>query len=60
MLRPPPALVLNTINNGCLQKPPTTKDPQNCLGLGTMPAAIIQGQPANQVAQFVGKVAGKE
>ena len=60
VLRPPPALVLNTINNGCLQKPPTTKDPQNCLGQGTMPAAIIQGQPANQVAQFVGKVAGKE
>jgi mono/diheme cytochrome c family protein len=60
VLKPPAALVLNTINNGCLQKPSTTKDPQNCLGQGTMPADIIQGQQATQVAQFVGKVAGKE
>jgi mono/diheme cytochrome c family protein len=60
VLKPPAALVLNTINNGCLQKPRTTKDPENCLGQGTMPADIIQGQPANKVAQFVGKVAGKE
>jgi len=59
-LKPPASLVLRTINNGCLQKPPSTSDPQNCLGQGTMPADIIQGKEAQQVAQFVGKVAGKE
>lgn len=60
VLKPPASLVLSTINNGCLQKPPTTKDPQNCLGQGTMPATIIQGTEARNVAQFVGRVAGKE
>ena len=59
-LKPPASLVLRTINNGCLQKPPSTSDPQNCLGQGTMPAQIIQGKDAEDVAQFVGKVAGKE
>jgi mono/diheme cytochrome c family protein len=60
VLKPPASLVLRTINNGCLQKPPSTSDPQNCLGQGTMPAQIIQGKDAEEVAQFVGKVAGKE
>jgi len=60
VLKPPASLVLRTINNGCLQKPPSTSDPQNCLGQGTMPAQIIQGKDAEDVAQFVGKVAGKE
>jgi mono/diheme cytochrome c family protein len=59
-LKPPASLVLRTINNGCLQKPPSTSDPQNCLGQGTMPAQIIQGKDAEDVAQFVGRVAGKE
>jgi mono/diheme cytochrome c family protein len=59
-LKPPASLVLRTINNGCLQKPPSTNDPQNCLGQGTMPAQIVQGKEAQEVAQFVGKVAGKE
>jgi mono/diheme cytochrome c family protein len=59
-LRPPASLVLRTIQQGCLQKPPSTNDPQNCLGQGTMPADIIQGKDAEDVAQFVGKVAGKE
>jgi hypothetical protein len=30
------------------------------LGAGTMPANIIQGQQAQDVAQFVAKVAGNE
>jgi mono/diheme cytochrome c family protein len=60
MLKPPASLVLRTIQNGCLQKPPSTNDPQNCLGEGTMPADILQGKQAMDVAQFVGKVAGKE
>jgi mono/diheme cytochrome c family protein len=59
-LKPPASLVLRTINNGCLQKPASTSDPQNCLGQGTMPAQIIQGKEAEEVAQFVGKVAGNE
>ena len=59
-LKPPASLVLRTINNGCLQKPASTSDPQNCLGQGTMPAQILQGKEAEEVAQFVGKVAGKE
>ena len=59
-LKPPASLVLRTINNGCLQKPSSTSDPQNCLGLGTMPAQIVQGKDAQDIAQFVGKVAGKE
>jgi mono/diheme cytochrome c family protein len=58
-LQPPTQLVLNTINNGCLQNPPP-KSNQSCLGQGTMPANIVSGQQAQEVAQFVGKVAGKE
>ena len=60
VLKPPTALVLHTINNGCLQKPASTNSPENCLGQGTMPADILQGKQATEVAQFVGKVAGKE
>jgi sulfite dehydrogenase len=60
VLKPPASLVLRTINNGCLQKPPSTSDPQNCLGQGTMPASILQGKQAAEVAAFVGKVAGNE
>jgi mono/diheme cytochrome c family protein len=59
-LKPPASLVLRTINNGCLQKPASTSDPQNCLGQGTMPAQIVQGKDAQDVAQFVGRVAGRE
>ena len=59
-LKPPASLVLHTIHNGCLQKPAVHERPQNCLGQGTMPAEIVQGQEAQDVAQFVGKVAGKE
>jgi mono/diheme cytochrome c family protein len=58
-LQPPTQLVLNTINNGCVQNPPP-KSNQSCLGQGTMPANIVSGQQAQEVAQFVGKVAGKE
>jgi cytochrome c553 len=58
-LQPPYTLVLNTINNGCLQNPPPGSS-ETCLGFGTMPAGIVQGQQAQQVAQFVAKVAGKE
>jgi mono/diheme cytochrome c family protein len=59
-LKPPKSLVLQTINNGCLQKPATTNANTNCLGYGTMPAGILQGKDAEQVAAFVAKVAGNE
>ncbi|HEX4561409.1 MAG TPA: cytochrome c, partial [Gemmatimonadales bacterium] len=59
-LKPSETLVLHTITYGCLQNPPSTSSQQNCLGQGTMPAAIVQGKQATDVAQFVAKVAGKE
>jgi hypothetical protein len=59
-LKPSESLLLHTITYGCVQAPPSTASQQNCLGQGTMPAGIVQGQQANQVAQFVAKVAGKE
>lgn len=58
-LQPAESLVLHTILNGCLQKPPSGSS-QTCLGYGTMPANVLQGQQADQVAKFVAKVAGKE
>jgi mono/diheme cytochrome c family protein len=60
VIKPSATLVLHTITYGCLQDPPSTSAQTNCLGQGTMPAAILLGQQAQQVAQFVGRVAGKE
>jgi mono/diheme cytochrome c family protein len=59
MLKPPAQLVLNTIANGCLQNPPPNS-PETCLGQGTMPATLLQGRDAQDVAAFVAKVAGRE
>lgn len=58
-LKPPQSLVLNTILNGCLQNPPANS-PETCLGQGTMPSEIVEGKDAQNVADFVAKVAGKE
>jgi mono/diheme cytochrome c family protein len=58
-LKPPYNLVLNTINNGCLPNAPNNSA-QQCLGQGVMPANILQGKDAQDVAHFVSKVAGKE
>ena len=58
-LQPPVSLVIHTLAYGCLQNPPAN-DPQTCLGQGTMPADIVEGKDAQDVAQFVAKVAGKE
>jgi mono/diheme cytochrome c family protein len=58
-LQPPKTLVLNTIINGCVQNPPPGS-PQSCLGYGTMPAGVVQGKDAEDVADFVAAVAGKE
>jgi mono/diheme cytochrome c family protein len=58
-LKPPVKLVLDTINNGCLQNPPPNS-PQSCLGQGTMPPQLVEGKDAQDVANFVARVAGKE
>jgi mono/diheme cytochrome c family protein len=57
-LAPPESLVKSTIANGCLQNPPTG-DPETCLGQGTMPAGLVQGRDAADVASYVARVAGK-
>jgi mono/diheme cytochrome c family protein len=59
-LKPTAQLVLNTINNGCLQNPPSQNSPQACLGQGNMPSGILQGRDAEAVAKFVARVAGQE
>jgi mono/diheme cytochrome c family protein len=59
-IKPSASLVLHTIVNGCLQSPPPGDTQQSCLGNGTMPAGIIEGQQATAVAQFVAQVAGRE
>jgi mono/diheme cytochrome c family protein len=58
-IQPAQSVVFNTINNGCLQNAPQGNS-QACLGQGTMPAQIIQGKQAQEVAAFVARVAGKE
>jgi mono/diheme cytochrome c family protein len=61
-LQPAQSLVLHTILNGCLQSPPSGSagSAETCLGNGTMPANILQGGQASDVAKFVAAVAGKE
>jgi mono/diheme cytochrome c family protein len=59
VIKPTEQLVLHTIANGCLQNPPAGSQ-EACLGYGTMPANVIQGIDATEVAQFVSKVAGNE
>jgi hypothetical protein len=58
VLQPPASLVLNTINNGCLQDPPPGSNAV-CLGEGNMPSEVVQGKQAREVAEFVGAVAGR-
>jgi mono/diheme cytochrome c family protein len=57
-LKPPVDLILHTIQNGCLQQPAGNEAQQTCLGYGTMPADVVQGRDAVDVAHFVAKVAG--
>ncbi len=57
MLRPAASIVLHTINNGCLPNPPKGSA-ETCLGQGVMPADVVQGSDANDVAMFVAKATG--
>jgi mono/diheme cytochrome c family protein len=59
-LKPPAELVLHTLEYGCLQSPPSTSSPETCLGYGNMPADVVEGRDAQNVAAFVAAVAGKE
>jgi cytochrome c551 len=59
VIQPTEQLVLHTIANGCLQNPGSNSQ-EACLGEGTMPADVVQGVDATDVAQFVAKVAGNE
>ena len=56
VLRPSEATVVNTIAHGCVQQP--TSSVNSCLGYGTMPADLVQGQDARDIAEFVAHVAG--
>jgi mono/diheme cytochrome c family protein len=60
VIKPSESLVLHTIQYGCLQSPPPGDNNVGCLGEGNMPAAIVQGQQAEDVAKFVAQVAGRE
>jgi mono/diheme cytochrome c family protein len=60
VIQPTEGLVLKTLRNGCLQNPAASEGSQSCLGQGTMPANILTGQQAEEVAKFVSTVAGKQ
>ena len=55
---PPKALVLHTIANGCLPNATASTQNQACLGQGVMPADVVTGQEAQEVASFVAEAAG--
>jgi cytochrome c553 len=57
-LKPSEGLVLHTIKNGCLQHPAVPGSGTSCLGYGNMPAGILEGRQAQDVAAFVSRVAG--
>jgi mono/diheme cytochrome c family protein len=56
-LEPSAALVLHTVEYGCLQDPGSNIN-ETCLGYGNMPADVVQGHDAQEVAAFVSRVAG--
>lgn len=59
MLKPSESLVLHTLAYGCLPNASTSSD-EACLGQGVMPADVVTGVDATDVAKFVAKVAGNE
>jgi cytochrome c5 len=59
-LKPAYQTIMHTIENGCLQQPASASEvSEACLGYGSMPADIVQGQDAVNVARYVAAVAGK-
>lgn len=57
-LKPTKSLILHTIKYGCLQQQVGNDYNTACLGYGNMPADLVQGNEAQDVADFVSKVAG--
>jgi mono/diheme cytochrome c family protein len=60
ILKPAQSVVLHTINYGCLPNASGSSSSETCLGQGVMPADVVQGRDAQNVAAFVAKVAGNE
>ena len=57
-VRPPKSLVLHTIANGCLPNVTVKTESEACLGQGVMPAQVVTGREAQDVASFVAEAAG--
>jgi cytochrome c551 len=58
-LKPSESVVLHTLANGCLPNASSSSN-EACLGQGVMPANVVTGINATDVAKFVAKVAGNE
>ncbi len=58
LVQPSAELVLNTITNGCLPNA-SSGSAQYCLGYGVMPAGLVAGHNAQDVAAYVAAVAGQ-
>jgi hypothetical protein len=57
-LKPPKTEVLHVIANGCLPNVTTSDENEACLGQGVMPAEVVSGRDAQDVASFVAEAAG--
>jgi mono/diheme cytochrome c family protein len=58
MLKPSYGLIMHTLEYGCLADPSHSQGNQACLEEGNMPADIVSGADAVDVAKFVSTVAG--
>ena len=56
-IHPVKALVLHTIANGCVPNASIKTENEACLGQGVMPAQVVTGQDAQDVAAFVAEAA---
>ncbi len=59
ILKPAESVILHTIAYGCLPNASPSSG-EACLGQGVMPAQVVEGQDATDIAEFVSKVAGNE
>jgi hypothetical protein len=57
-LKPPKAEVLHVMANGCLPNANASDENEACLGQGVMPAEVVTGRDAQDVASFVAEAAG--
>jgi cytochrome c6 len=57
-LKPGAAEVLHVIENGCLPNVTVADENEACLGQGVMPAQVVSGRDARDVASFVAQAAG--